>query len=124
MSTWRMDVVKNAEEVEEIEDEDAAAEASCFARKLASLGMRAWAYYNTRANAERRPCQVDRAEFGSDSVWPWMERPSARPKNGRPLQNLLSTIHYGFVEAVPSQVLRDGTGTFQTESLPGIWRVC
>src|ERR1035437_4355446 len=55
---------------------------------------------------------------GSDSVWPSMERPSARPKNGRPLQCLLSTIHYGFVEAVPSHVLRDGTGTFQIESLP------
>ena len=38
-------MVKNAEEVEEVEDEDDAAEASFLTRKLASLGMRAWAYY-------------------------------------------------------------------------------
>jgi hypothetical protein len=47
-----------------------------------------------------------------------MEQPSARPQNGRPLQSLLLTAHYGFVEAVPSHVLRDGTGTSQIESRP------
>ena len=50
--------------------------------------------------------------FRRDSLWFWMEQTAARPKNGRPLQNLLRTRHYGFVEAVPSRVFRDGTGIF------------
>jgi hypothetical protein len=41
-----------------------------------------------------------------------MEQTAARLKNGRPLQNPLLTRQDGFVEAVPSRVFRDGTGTF------------
>src|ERR1700747_607564 len=41
-----------------------------------------------------------------------MERTAARPKNGRPLQNLPATMHGGFVAAFPSRVFRDGTGIF------------
>jgi hypothetical protein len=37
---------------------------------------------------------------GSDEVRPWMGRTAARPKNGRPLQNLLATTPDGFVAAV------------------------
>ena len=44
-----------------------------------------------------------------------MERTAARPKTGRPLQNLLPIRQDGFVEAVPSRAFRDGTGIF----LPG-----
>jgi hypothetical protein len=39
MSTWRMEEVKEAKDVEEFEDEDSAAAESCLARKLASFGM-------------------------------------------------------------------------------------
>jgi hypothetical protein len=34
----------------------------------------------------------------------------ARPKNGRPLQNLPHPVKDGFVEAGPSRVFRDGPG--------------
>jgi hypothetical protein len=37
--------VREAEEVEEVEDEDPAVAESCLARKLASFGMGIWAYY-------------------------------------------------------------------------------
>ena len=40
-----MEEVKEAEDVEEIEDEDSAAEKSCLARKLASFGMGVRAHY-------------------------------------------------------------------------------
>ena len=36
---------------------------------------------------------------GGDSAWYWMEQTAARPKNGRPLQDLLPTSHVGFVAA-------------------------
>jgi hypothetical protein len=50
--------------------------------------------------------------MGGDSVWYWMQQTAARPKNGRPLQNLPPTTLGGFVAAVPSRVFRDGTGIF------------
>src|SRR5258708_2237744 len=49
-----------------------------------------------------------------------MEQTAARPKSGRPLQNLQPTTQGGFVAADPSRAFRDGSGIFngQTESLP------
>jgi hypothetical protein len=41
-----------------------------------------------------------------------MEQTAARPKNGRPLQNLPPSTHGGFVAAIPSRAFRDGTGIF------------
>jgi hypothetical protein len=55
-------------------------------------------------------------EFGQildgDSAWYCIEQTAARPKNGRPLQNLPPSTHGGFVAAVPSRAFRDGTGIF------------
>ncbi|MBZ5697261.1 MAG: hypothetical protein LAN18_01795 [Acidobacteriia bacterium] len=39
MSTWRIDEVKESEDVEEAEDEDSVTAESCLVRKLASFGM-------------------------------------------------------------------------------------
>src|SRR5258708_31135989 len=44
-----------------------------------------------------------------------MGQTAARPKNGRPLQNLPRTTHSGFVAAVPSRAFRDGTGIFMVK---------
>jgi len=44
-----------------------------------------------------------------------MEQTAARPKNGRPLQNLPPTSLGGFVAAVPSRAFRDGTGIFMVK---------
>src|SRR4029077_16948478 len=44
-----------------------------------------------------------------------MEHTAARPKNGRPLQNLPPTTHGDFVAAVPSRAFRDGTGIFMVK---------
>src|SRR4029077_4634948 len=53
--------------------------------------------------------------MGGDSGWYWMEQRAARPKNGRPLQNLPPTTHGDFVAAVPSRAFRDGTGILMLE---------
>ena len=44
-----------------------------------------------------------------------MEQTAARPKDGRPLQNLPPATHGGFVAAVPSRAFRDGTGIFMVK---------
>jgi len=47
---------------------------------------------------------------GSDSAWYWKEKTAARPKIGRPLQNLPPTTHGGFAAVVLPRAFRDGTG--------------
>src|SRR4029077_18304174 len=44
-----------------------------------------------------------------------MEQTAARPKNGRPLQNLPPTTPGGFVAAVPSRAFRDGACIFMVK---------
>jgi hypothetical protein len=44
-----------------------------------------------------------------------MEQTATRPKNRRPLQNLLPTTQDRFVAAAPSRVFRDGTGRFMVK---------
>src|SRR5258708_35277822 len=60
------------------------------------------------------PCQA-KGLWGGDSAWYWIEQTAARPKNGRPLQNLPPTSLGGFVAAVPSRAFRDGTGIFMVK---------
>ena len=54
-------------------------------------------------------------KFGADSACYWMEQTVARPKIGRPLHNLPSTMLGGFLAAVPSRAFRDGTGVFMVK---------
>ena len=70
-------------------------------------------YPHTQLQAgERQRLIQGEAKRGGDSAWYWMDKTGARPKNGRPLQNLSPTTHGGFVAAVPSRAFRDGTGIF------------
>jgi hypothetical protein len=59
--------------------------------------------------------------FGSDSLGFWMEQSAVRPKNGRPLQDLLSTRRNGFVSSVASRAFRDGTGIFMVNRIRSAW---
>ena len=69
----------------------------------------------TQLDRDRTPpklrCQCQIVPRG-DSALVLMEQTAARPKSGRPLQNLPPTTPGGFVAAVPSRAFRDGTGTF------------
>jgi hypothetical protein len=53
-----------------------------------------------------------RSAWAGGSGWFQAERKAARPKNGRPLQNLPRSMRDGFVAAVLSRDFRDRTGIF------------
>src|SRR4029077_589803 len=61
---------------------------------------------------------TSRSETGGDSNCNWMERTGARPKSGRPLQNLPPTPHGGFAAAVTCFPGRNGHLYGQNELLP------